>query len=92
MESEQKFKLIQGNFTSDEAKILLYDLIASKIQFHNKEALSIQVRTSGDVTQSTKRIEELKETRQKIELLIDNANKNKLKLQINADIEISLTK
>lgn len=92
MEVKQRFKLIQGNFSSDEAKNMLYDLIASKIQFHNKEALSIQVRTSGDVSHSTKRVEELKETRLKLEQLIDYADENNLILEIYGEIEIKLKK
>lgn len=92
MKNKEKFKLIQGNFTSEEAKNMLYDLIASKIQFHNREAFSIQVRTNGDTSHSTKRVEELKATQHSIEQILDYAIENDLKLEINADIEISLIK
>jgi hypothetical protein len=89
MKNKEKFKLIHGNFTSEEAKNMLYDLIASKIQFHNREAFSIQIRTNGDTSLSIKRVEELKVTQQRIEQMLDYAIENDLKLEINADIEIS---
>ena len=89
METKEKFKLIEGIFTSKEAKNMLHDLISSKIKFHTKEAISIMVRTNGDNSHSLNRVAELKETRKKIEQLIELANENDLKLEIKGDIEIS---
>ncbi len=92
MGNKEKFKLIQGDFSTEEAKTMLYDLITSKIQFHNREAFSIQVRTNGDTSHSIKRVEELKVTQERIEKMIDYAIENDFKLEINADIEISFIK
>ena len=40
IEDQQYFKLIEGYFSSKEAKVMLYDLINSKINFHNKDAFN----------------------------------------------------
>jgi uncharacterized FlaG/YvyC family protein len=92
MNTKRKFKLIEGNFTPQEAGIMLYDLIASKIQFHNRESLSIQLKTNGDISNSKNRVEQLKDTREQMEQFINYAKENNLKLEISADIEIKLVK
>ena len=90
IEDQQYFKLIEGYFSSKEAKVMLYDLINSKINFHNKDAFNKKNKSSGDTTPSQKRIDELTATYLKIEQLIHYANKKSLKLSINAIIEINL--
>lgn len=92
METKQYFKLIKGDFTSKAAKSMLYDLINRKINFHNKEAFSKKIKTSGDTSLSQKRIDELTETYEKMEQLIQYASKHHLKLEINGIIEINLIK
>ena len=69
---------------------MLYDLINSKIKFHNKEAFSNKIKTSRDTSHSQKRIDELSATYKKMEQLIHYANKQKVKLSINAIIEIKI--
>ena len=88
--NQQYFKLIEGDFTSQEAKNMLYDLINSKIKFHNKDAFSKKIKTNRDTLHSPKRIDELIATYKKMEQLIHYANKKKMKLSINAIIEINL--
>ena len=90
MENKQYFKLIEGDFTHQEAKNMLYDLINSKIKFHNKDAFSKKIKTNRDTSHSQKRIDELVATFQKMEQLILYANKHKMKLSINAIIEINM--
>ena len=90
MENKQYFKLIEGDFSTQDAKSMLYDLINSKINFHNKEAFSKKIKTNRDTSHSKKRIDELTATYQKMEQLINYAGKQKLKLSINAIIEINI--
>jgi hypothetical protein len=90
IQDQQYFKLIEGDFTHQEAKNMLYDLINSKIKFHNKDAFSKKIKTNRDISHSQKRIDELTATYKKMMQFIHYANRQKMKLSINAIIEINL--
>ncbi len=86
----EKLTIINGDFTSDEAKEVLMDLFRSKINFHTIKNWSTQERFGKDDLIAQDRIPALtKEMKKLEEILIEAKNKNK-RLVINSDIYISL--
>ena len=90
METMNSFKLVDGQFTSSEARSILFALINSKINFHSMESFGIRERISGDTSFHQKRIKELAQTNIDIRKVLDYAEKNKLQLRIDGTIEIKL--
>ncbi|MBA3681627.1 MAG: hypothetical protein H0W73_10760 [Bacteroidetes bacterium] len=84
------FKLIDGQFTSSEARSVLFALVNSKINFHSMESFGIRERTSGDTSFHEKRIKELAQTNIDMKNILDYAEENKLQLRIDGPIEIKL--
>ena len=52
-------KLIQGDFTKEKAKALLLELLSYKINYHQMQKFSDEVRFGKDIEHSEKRIKEL---------------------------------
>lgn len=80
--SEQQYQLINGLFTPEEAKQMLFSLITSKINFHQIEKFTIQEKTSGDVSHSEKRIQELKTLHRDVEAIFSTASASSKRLKI----------
>lgn len=57
--TQQRHKLIDGDFSPEQATRVLLSLVKSKIDFHNVEKLSNEERFGWDVTHSERRVEEL---------------------------------
>ncbi|MFQ3173114.1 MAG: hypothetical protein ACI9WT_000089 [Flavobacterium sp.] len=89
MKNQQVFKLIDGVFTSEEAGSVLTTLINSKIDYHNLEDFSSQIRFNKDVSNSKNRLQELNETKEEIKKLLGAAEVKGLNLVIKSTIEIS---
>ncbi|WP_293873427.1 hypothetical protein [Flavobacterium sp.] len=85
-----EFKLVNGVFSTDEAKKIIMSLINSKIDFHNLNAFSDGIRNNSGINTSKSRIEALTQTRENIIKLIAEAEKNGMKLNIKSDIIIEL--
>ena len=90
MMKKKQFKLIDGNFSTEEAKAVLMSLITSKINYHNLNAFSDFVRNNEVVDNSKARFLALTTTREDINKLIAEAEKNGMKLSIKSDISIEL--
>lgn len=88
MENIQHLALIDGTFAPNEARKILSDLISSKINYHQLELFSNEERFSKDISNSKKRIEVLKETKESLKKIIEYAVKNQYQLQVNAVVEI----
>ncbi|MCU0429714.1 MAG: hypothetical protein MUF42_07045 [Cytophagaceae bacterium] len=88
----EKLKLIQGIFSSSDARELLLTLIQDKINYHEFKNYSRQERFGQADPLNTKRIAELKELKSKVLELIMDARSLDMELEIDATIEISLTK
>lgn len=82
-------KLISGMFAPNEAKEILFDMLTSKINFHNVKNLSSLVRFNHPNPESELRIKELRETREQLLALIQKATDDNLHLRIESTIEIS---
>lgn len=90
MKKTEKLTIINGDFTSDEAKEVLMDLFRSKINFHNIKNWSSQERFGKDDLIAQERIPALTNEMQKLEeILIEAKSKNK-RIVVNSDIFISL--
>ncbi len=83
-------KLIEGTFEPHDAAKVLFPLINSKINYHNLELFSAEIRSGGTIENSKKRIEYLKNTVQELNDFIKNAAKENYVFEINCDINIKI--
>lgn len=86
----KEYKLIDGEFSPDDAKKVLLSILNSKINFHNLLSFSNHIRFNNDINTSKNRIEELNNTKTAIIELIDKATKDNLSLKIKSNITIEL--
>lgn len=89
---ELNFKLIDGEFSADEAQKILMSLINNKIDFHNLFAFSNHIRFNNDVNGSKKRIEELTKTREDVIAITQRANQEGYHFNIKGTIQLELIK
>lgn len=92
METKSNLILINGIFSPEEAKEVLMNILASKVQFHElKNLRSIVTKDSEDQT-SISRVRQLKETIEELKLILNEASENNMELSIKSNIEITLKK
>jgi hemerythrin superfamily protein len=90
MNKIEKLKLIEGEFSFNEAREILTSMFNSKINFHNIQNWSSQERYGKDDETAQKKIPLLKNEIEKLEEIILEAKANNKKLVINSEIYISL--
>jgi hemerythrin superfamily protein len=90
MNKIEKLKLIEGEFSFNEAKEILTSMFNSKINFHNIQNWSSQERYGKDDETAQMKIPLLKNEIEKLEEIILEAKANNKKLIINSEINISL--
>ncbi|MBR9833307.1 hypothetical protein GYB57_14275 [bacterium] len=90
MENKKSFKLIEGQYDTDDAGRILVALISNKIKYHDVEAFRIQERSNGNVSHSEKRVKELTAVKEQIKQLVLDAAENGLDFKIRCDINIEL--
>jgi hemerythrin superfamily protein len=90
MNKIEKLKLIEGEFSFNEAREILTSMFNSKINFHNIQNWSSQERYGKDNETAQKKIPLLKNEIEKLEEIILEAKANNKKLVINSEIYISL--
>ena len=83
-----QFKLIEGNFSSQDAKTVLMSVINSKINFHNLNAFSEFFKNNEDCEISKRRISVLTSSLEDINKLLEESERNGKRLKINGDITI----
>jgi hypothetical protein len=83
-----QFKLIEGDFSSQDAKTVLMSVINSKVNFHNLSAFSEFVKNNETCETSKRRISALSTAREDILKLIEESEKKGMKLKINGDITV----
>ena len=88
MQNLSEFKLIDGNFSAEEATQILTALINYKIDYHNREDFSNHIRFNKDLEHSKKRVNQLIEAKDLLPALLDQANSPNLKLKINGTVTI----
>jgi len=93
MENKQHtFKLIDGDFSAEEAQKVLMSLINNKIDFHSLYAFSNKIRFNDIDTVSKRRMEELTKTRDEIAQLAQKAKREGFHFSIKSNISIELIK
>lgn len=90
MEKEYQFKLVEGQFAPSEAGKVLFSLINNKINYHNLEKFSNQIRFNEDNPHSKIRIETLSAASAYIKDLINEASSKNMELKIEGVIQIEL--
>jgi hypothetical protein len=89
MDSPQKFKLIDGIFSPEQAQRVIGVMVKGKIDFHNLERHSDSERSVVGVEKSEARLEYLKDLDRKLKLLAEEAKAAGKKLRVVGDIEIT---
>ncbi|WP_264530595.1 hypothetical protein [Flavobacterium sp. N502540] len=90
MKNTQKIQLIKGDFTNEEAKEILLNLINAKINFHNLKNFSDDERSGKQDEISLKRITELTESQEVISEIINHATRENLKIKVESDIFLTV--
>ena len=91
MEKEHQFKLVDGQFAPSEAGKVLFALINSKINFHNLEIFSHQIRFNEENPHSKTRIKSLLDVSESIKALVLEALSKDMELKIDSVIRIELS-
>lgn len=89
-EASHHLQLIRGTFSAGEAERILSELISSKINYHNLEALRILERSSGDYRPHEKRAGELREAREAVLNFLQQARETGATLEIKSTVEIRI--
>lgn len=83
-------KLIEGTFEPHDAAKVLFPLINSKINYHNLELFSAEIRSGNSLEKSEKRVAYLKKSVSELHELIKNAAKDGCDFQLDCDINITI--
>ena len=89
MNTKHNLKLIDGKFLPAEAGKVLFGLLSYKINYHQMELFSNEERFDKDLSNSIKRIEELKAVNSTLETILRLTSENKQLLKISCFIEIT---
>lgn len=90
MNSNTRFQLIDGSFTSAEASRVLFSLVQSKIDYHRLEKLSNEERFGHDTAHSERRLQDLTELQAALKGYLNVAADANQTLEIKGFIEISV--
>ena len=88
---KEQFKLIQGTFTPAEAADVMLSLLNDKIRFHSLKMMNLKDETNN-ISESRKRLEELKSFKRRVEQMLMAAHHNYMELEINGDIHLRMVK
>jgi hypothetical protein len=90
MEKSEKYKLIKGRFNAEDAIPLVTSLYEAKIQFHNRQLLSLSERNEEDVEHCEKKITDLEKTRGNIIKALKAAAQAGQKVDISGELEMQI--
>ncbi|BCX47109.1 UPF0753 protein [Haloferula helveola] len=88
MNPNQRYQLIDGKFTPEQARHVLLSLVKSKIDFHSIEKLSHEERFGEDATQPQRRLAELRKLRDTLLETCESMAETGTQVRINGWIEI----
>ena len=88
MENNNKVTLIDGTFSTAEAKDVLINLFMMKINFHQQKNVSHIERFGKPDEVAKEKITFLKSELAKLEILIEQAGSNHATLKVTSDIHI----
>ena len=88
-----QFNIIEGEFTPEEAREILMNLLCEKIRFHEVQVLAKQERREDGLVRNEERISDLKATRSKLKELIKMTEQAGGSLKLSAVLSVqALTK
>ena len=90
MDKQHNLKLVDGDFTPEDALEVVSCLLQSKINFHHGRALSLEERFGVDPAHSHQRVIELKAAQRELRELIDHAKRNNLQLSLESIISLTV--
>jgi hypothetical protein len=90
MKKTKIIDLVKGTFTPSEAREIIFQLLDSKINFHNLKNLSSRERFGRPDVDSEQRLEQLKESRKEAEALILSSTAEKKSVTIKSAIELTV--
>ena len=92
MENEKKIevKFINGEFSQEDARELLLNIISKKIQFHSVDSLSLWEKNASEDFGAKKRLEELQSARSQVLQLLTSQTTMGKKINIYSTIEIEV--
>ena len=90
MNNKHSLKLIDGKFQPSQAGKVLFGLLSSKVNHHQMELFSNEERFGKDLSNSKKRIEQLKIVQSSLKQIIDLAYEKNEVLKISCVIKITV--
>lgn len=90
MSDDHNFTLIKGQFTLDEGREILMNLINRKIEFHNLKIIRTFEKKGIEDLDSQKRIQELEKTRNNILSLLKLKNSDEVLLNIDSSMHVTI--
>lgn len=92
MNKSESITLIDGQFSSDDAFVLLTNLYSSKIKFHQLKNFSSMERFGKEDEMSLQRISKLEESLKTILTLMKDASVDKNRIEIKSVLQINFLK
>ena len=90
MKNTEILTLIDGDFTSDEAKEILLKMISFKINFYNIKNWSSHERFGCDDEDAQKRLSALKKESEILQSVLSEAKIKNVKLCVKSEVNITL--
>jgi len=88
--NELKLTLINGAFTVEESQKIILDVVASKIQFHEKKKLSALIKNQRLDSYSDERIKNLKRSTDQVKSQLSELSEgSEITIQCNINIKIN---
>ena len=89
---KSSYKLVDGVFEPNDAATVLFNLISDKIKFHNTLVLTTYEHTGEVNEKSQKRVDELVVSKNEINELVKQAQKEGFQMKVSSEITIELLK
>ena len=90
MKKTQTIELLKGTFSPLDAQEILLQLLDSKINFHNLKNWSSRERLGKPDAFSEQRLNDLKESRKKVQMLVSESISEEKNITLNSSIEINI--
>ncbi|MCB0737028.1 MAG: hypothetical protein KDC92_05910 [Bacteroidetes bacterium] len=90
IQQELSVTLIDGTYSSEQARDILLNLVGSKINFHNQEIFSLQERFGRNSAHSVKRVAELKQVRDNLIQYLNKLDNKQVNVRINSEVHIQI--
>jgi hypothetical protein len=92
MKNTKEITLMKGEYSSDEAREILFNMFSNKINFHQMKNFSSQERFGKESKTALKRIAQLKKSMLVASKILDKAKKNNETLEILSEVKITFFK